>query len=253
LRAWASPSPLPLPSEPLPSDLPSAPFLPSSPTSRHNSNRAHARYQQNSYEGCLEDARESVRLNAGYAKGWLRMGQALHKLGRHQEGAEAFGSALQAEPGNAAAGAGRDMCLSALKGGSGGGSSGGSARGSSAALRAQAPGGLDPAALAGLMGSMGGAGGGGGDPMANPMVKGMMATVAKDPELAKSMMDPEVMACVWGGGEGAGGGASAHRTYTDTHTHSHTRAHARGTAASWQSCRGPWRAGVGLWLPCLSS
>ena len=55
------------------------------------------------YEGCAEDARESVRLNEGYAKAWIRLGQALHKLGRHAEGAEAYEAAERRRRARAAA------------------------------------------------------------------------------------------------------------------------------------------------------
>ena len=149
------------------------------------------------YEGCAEDAREAVRLNEGYAKAWIRLGQALHKLGRHAEGAEAYETAERLEPDNKAAAVGRAECLKALGSGSGGGSGSGSgsSSGGGGAVSGRSPrapaGGFDPAALAGLMG-----GAGGGDPMANPMVQGLMANVAKDPSLAASMRDPEVMACV---------------------------------------------------------
>ena len=182
-----------------------APPTPPPPHAHPCSNRAAVRLHLKNYEGCAEDAREAVRLNEGYAKAWIRLGQALHKLGRHAEGAEAYEAAERLEPDNKAAAVGRAECLKALGGGGGSGSGGGSSGSGSSSggggggavsgrsPRAAAPpaGGFDPAALAGLMG-----GAGGGDPMANPMVQGLMANVAKDPSLAASMRDPEVMACV---------------------------------------------------------
>lgn len=224
-------------------------LTPHAAPSHHSSNRAAARLHLKNYEGCAEDARESVRLSEGYAKGWIKLGQALHKLGRHQEGAEAYGTAERLEPDNKAAASGRAECLKALKASSSvsSGSTGSSSSSSSARAAPRAPaGGFDPSALAGLMG---GAGGAGGNPMNNPMVQNMVSSAAKDPELAASMSDPDVMACV--GWEEGGGPRMRMRTRKRTHSHSHSHPrHPPHCAVPWRKFRGPWLAAGGQWQPC---
>ena len=188
---------------PQPSPSPFSPPSPLSPLPLLRRNRAAARMHLKNHEGMAEDAREAVRLNEGYCKGWMRLGQALEILGRHAEGAAAFERALALEPDNKPAAVGRAECLKAAAGSGAGGSgagSGGAPRGGPA--RGAAPSGSAAPDLAALAGLMGGAGGGGGGPggmaaaMGNPMVQGLMANAAKDPELMAAMGDPEVMAAM---------------------------------------------------------
>ena len=123
----------------------------------------------------MEDAEEAVRLNSKYAKGHVRLGAALQKLGRADEALAAYEAADQLEPANKAALTGIAECKKALAAPAG-------KQGSSGAGGGGVP---DLSSLAGP-GGMAAA-------MGNPMVQGLMAKVASDPELARTMQDPEVM------------------------------------------------------------
>ena len=63
--------------------------------SPHWSNLAVARLRGGKAEGAVEAAREATRLNPRFAKGWLRLGEALHATGDASAAMDAFDAGLQ--------------------------------------------------------------------------------------------------------------------------------------------------------------
>ena len=61
----------------------------------HWTNLSFARMRSGHARLAADAAREAVRLNPRFAKGWLRLGEALDALGEHEEAIETFEAGLQ--------------------------------------------------------------------------------------------------------------------------------------------------------------
>ena len=89
------------------------------------SNRAMARMKLNDWAGSAEDARASVRLSPGYAKGWSRLGAALQQLGSLAEAESAFERSLALDPSSTLVKSNIAECKKLQGKGSGGGGAAG--------------------------------------------------------------------------------------------------------------------------------
>ncbi len=74
------------------------------PNPVYYSNRAAAYQYLNKHDLALADSQAAVRLDPGFAKGYMRIGQSLVALGRHQDGIDqGFRKVLELQPGDAGA------------------------------------------------------------------------------------------------------------------------------------------------------
>lgn len=103
------------------------------------SNRAMARMKLNDWAGSAEDARASVRLSPGYAKGWSRLGAALQQLGNLAEAESAFERSLALDPSSTLVKSNIAECKKLQGKGSGGGGGGSAAGGLPAGMEELAP------------------------------------------------------------------------------------------------------------------
>ena len=72
------------------------------PSHTLHGNRSACRCAHGDYQGALDDALTSVRLERTWAKGYVRKGAALHGLHRFEEAVKAYEEGLKVEPGHAA-------------------------------------------------------------------------------------------------------------------------------------------------------
>jgi len=79
------------------------------------SNRSAAYLNLGNAKDALADAKECIRLNPSWSKGYSRLGAALWKSGKLKEAKEAYESGLKLEPGSALLKQGRDDVAKALE------------------------------------------------------------------------------------------------------------------------------------------
>jgi small glutamine-rich tetratricopeptide repeat-containing protein alpha len=173
-------------------------------------NRSAAKMSLKDYDGAVADARASVAADAGYVKGYTRLGAALKAKGQVAEAAAAYERALDLDAGNDVARNGLIECKSSK------GSSSSASASSSAVATSSEDDAADPmAGLGGLASMLGGGGGGlgglasmlggggGGEGgglgglaglMNNPMVQQMMRDPAMMSMAQNMMKDPNAMA-----------------------------------------------------------
>ena len=185
-------------------------------------NRSAAKVSAKDYAGAVADARKCVEIDAGYSKGWGRLGTALQLEGQLAEAQAAYETALKIDPSydHAKSSLAQVKKKLAVEGASGSKPSSSSSASSSsvttsggnnkrASSSSSSAAGAAGGGLGGLADMLGGAGGAGGlaGLMSNPFMQQAAQAMMQNPAMMQGLMG--MMGGAGGGGGGGGGRAAA--------------------------------------------